>query len=70
LTRYASQANSVQTAIDEVLANDEDLNALYLSAPIKSTSINHQAVEIMLESYSQQVEEVVNEAQALSVRQH
>lgn len=35
---------------------------------MQPTSIDHQVVEIMLESYSQQVEEVVNEAQALSVR--
>lgn len=49
---------------------DEDLAAMYLSdkKANKSRSLNdHEDLEVLLESFSKQVEEIVNEAETISV---
>lgn len=59
----------MQAAIDEVLEQDDDLSAMYLSeGAVRARSRDdHQEVEMLLESFSKQVEEIVNEVDSLVV---
>ena len=59
----------MQAAIDEVLEQDDDLSAMYLSewAVRARSRDDHQEVEMLLESFSKQVEEIVNEVDSLVV---
>ncbi|KAG8991169.1 magnesium ion transporter [Tulasnella sp. JGI-2019a] len=64
LTAFQNRAKLVQQAIEEVLEQDEDLAAMYLSdrkAGKPRIISNHEELEVLLESYSKQVEEIVNE---------
>ncbi|KAI0938491.1 hypothetical protein AcW1_010255 [Taiwanofungus camphoratus] len=66
LASFLNRAKLVQAALDEVLEQDEDLAAMYLSdkkndAPRKLS--DHDELEVLLESFSKQVEEIVNEAE-------
>ncbi|PPR00289.1 hypothetical protein CVT24_005030 [Panaeolus cyanescens] len=66
LASFKNRATLVQEAIDEVLSQDEDLDAMYLSdkkAGILREDSDHDELEVLLESFSKQVEEVVNEAE-------
>jgi magnesium transporter len=48
---------------------DEDLDAMYLSdRKSGSQDQDHEDLEVLLESFSKQVEEIVNEAETLEVR--
>lgn len=61
----------VEQALDEVLEQDDDLNAMYLSdkkAGIRRQMQDHEELELLLESFSKQVEEIVNEAGNIEVR--
>ncbi|KAF8191144.1 magnesium transporter [Pholiota molesta] len=61
---YLHLALFVEEAIDEVLSQDEDMDAMYLSD--KKNGIarqDHEELEVLLESFSKQVEEIVNEAE-------
>jgi len=53
-----------------IMLKDEDLNAMYLSD--KKNGIfhqdDHEELEVLLESFSKQVEEIVNEAENIEVR--
>ncbi|KIM34061.1 hypothetical protein M408DRAFT_325585, partial [Serendipita vermifera MAFF 305830] len=56
----------VQAAIDEVLEQDEDLAAMYLTdkkAGHPRPESEHDELEVLLESFSKQVEEIVNESE-------
>ncbi|KAF9057174.1 hypothetical protein BJ165DRAFT_1418907 [Panaeolus papilionaceus] len=67
LASFKNRATLVQEAIDEVLSQDEDLVAMYLSDKkagiIRGEDSDHEELEVLLESFSKQVEEVVNEAE-------
>lgn len=56
-----------------ILALDEDMNAMYLTD--KKNKVNrelhdHEDLEVLLESFSKQVEEIVNEAESIEVSDH
>ncbi|KAF8636345.1 hypothetical protein AX16_010998 [Volvariella volvacea WC 439] len=66
LTGFQNRAKLVEQALDEVLTQDEDLIAMYLSDKRNGVThaINdHEEIELLLESFSKQVEEIVNEAE-------
>ncbi|KAF5383115.1 hypothetical protein D9615_005052 [Tricholomella constricta] len=57
---------SVEEALEEVLSQDDDLNAMYLTD--KKNNVvrafqDHEDLEVLLESFTKQVEEIVNEAE-------
>jgi len=64
LTAFQNRAKLVQQALEEVLEQDEDLAAMYLSDKKAGTPrlvSNHEELEVLLESFVKQVEEIVNE---------
>ncbi|KAH8817662.1 Mg2+ transporter protein cora-like protein [Flagelloscypha sp. PMI_526] len=66
LSTFQNRAKLVQDALEEVLQQDEDLTAMYLSDKkngVVRESSDHQELEILLESFEKQVEEIVNEAE-------
>jgi len=66
LGSFQNRAKLVQAAIDEVLEQDEDLAAMYLSdkkAGKPRQKADHDELEVLLESFSKQVEEIVNESE-------
>ncbi|KAG8824917.1 magnesium ion transporter [Serendipita sp. 401] len=66
LGNFQNRAKLVQEAIDEVLEQDEDLAAMYLSdkkAGKPRVNSDHDELEVLLESFSKQVEEIVNESE-------
>ncbi|KZT36477.1 cora-domain-containing protein [Sistotremastrum suecicum HHB10207 ss-3] len=68
LTAFQNRAKLVEEALEEVLEQDEDLVAMYLSDRSKGLTrepSDHDDIEVLLESYSKQVEEIVNEAETI-----
>ncbi|TFK28513.1 magnesium transporter [Coprinopsis marcescibilis] len=68
LVSFKNRAKLVEEAIDEVLSQDEDMNAMYLSDKknnVPRAVQDHEDLEILLESFSKQVEEIVNEAETI-----
>lgn len=68
LASFQSRAKLVQQALEEVLEQDQDLNAMYLTDKkngIAREIHDHEELEVLLESFSKQVEEVVNEVGVL-----
>ncbi|KAF9236068.1 hypothetical protein BU15DRAFT_50634 [Melanogaster broomeanus] len=66
LAAFKNRATLVQEALEEVLEQDEDLNAMYLTDKkngIPRSMDEHDELEILLEFFSKQVEEIVNEAE-------
>ncbi|CCM01214.1 uncharacterized protein FIBRA_03262 [Fibroporia radiculosa] len=66
LAAFQNRAKLVQEALEEVLEQDEDLAAMYLSDKQRGEvhKLNdHEELEVLLESFSKQVEEIVNEAE-------
>ncbi|RPD55538.1 cora-domain-containing protein [Lentinus tigrinus ALCF2SS1-7] len=66
LASFQSRAKLVQEALEEVLEQDEDLAAMYLSDKKNGVSRkpdDHEELEVLLESFAKQVEEIVNEAE-------
>ncbi|KIJ29286.1 hypothetical protein M422DRAFT_71242 [Sphaerobolus stellatus SS14] len=69
LGAFQNRAKLVQESIEEVLEQDEDLAAMYLSdkKAEKARAMNdHEELEVLLESFAKQVEEIVNEAETIS----
>ncbi|KAH7100096.1 cora-domain-containing protein [Auriculariales sp. MPI-PUGE-AT-0066] len=67
LSNFHNRAELVQEALTEVIEQDEDLAAMYLSD--KKTGIDrqesdHGELEVLLESFSKQVEEIVTESES------
>lgn len=72
LAGFKNRAALVEEAIDEVLSQDEDMDAMHLSyklhldpADTPPPPPSHDELEVLLESFSKQVEEIVNEAESL-----
>ncbi|TFK41455.1 magnesium transporter [Crucibulum laeve] len=66
LASFKNRAKLVEEALDEVLSQDEDLNAMYLTDRKNNVTRelhDHEDLEVLLESFSKQVEEIVNEAE-------
>jgi len=64
LASFKNRATLVEEAINEVLSQDEDMDAMYLSNKKNNQLVtDHEELEVLLESFSKQVEEIVNEAE-------
>ncbi|KAH8084261.1 cora-domain-containing protein [Filobasidium floriforme] len=66
---FQSRAKYVLGSIEEVLESDEDLSAMYLSAKMAHQPrglTDHEELELLLESFSKQVEEIVSELDTLT----
>ncbi|KAF8886469.1 Mg2+ transporter protein cora-like protein [Mucidula mucida] len=64
LASFQSRAKLVEQALEEVLEQDDDLNAMYLTDKKNNTKRemqDHEELEFLLESFSKQVEEIVSE---------
>ncbi|ORY24946.1 hypothetical protein BCR39DRAFT_545311 [Naematelia encephala] len=64
LVGFQSRARYVKRAVDEVLESDEDLSAMYLTSRAlgKPRALHdHEQLEMLLESFVKQVEEIVSE---------
>ncbi|KAF5390724.1 hypothetical protein D9757_002583 [Collybiopsis confluens] len=64
LASFQSRAKLVGEAIDEVLTQDEDMAMMYLTDKkngVKRDAFDHEELELLLESFSKQVEEIVSE---------
>ncbi|KAF5351051.1 hypothetical protein D9756_008318 [Leucocoprinus leucothites] len=66
LVSFKNRAKLVEEALEEVLAQDEDMNAMYLSERRSDLDEpDHEELELLLESFSKQVEEIVTEAESI-----
>ncbi|OJT08295.1 Mitochondrial inner membrane magnesium transporter mrs2 [Trametes pubescens] len=66
LASFQNRAKLVQEALEEVLEQDQDLAAMYLTDKrngVPRQLDDHEDLEVLLESFSKQVEEIVNEAE-------
>ncbi|KAF7338765.1 Magnesium transporter [Mycena sanguinolenta] len=66
LASFQNRAKLIEEALEEVLGQDDDLTAMYLTD--KKNDIlrelhDHEDLEVLLESFSKQAEEIVNEAE-------
>lgn len=71
LSKFGQKVLNIRDAIEEVLEQDEDLAAMYLTQKLKANSLqrtkdDHEEVELLLESYLKQVEEIVNHVESVS----
>ncbi|KAJ1937417.1 magnesium ion transporter, partial [Linderina macrospora] len=69
LSRFEQKALNIRDAIEEVLEQDEDLAAMYLTQKINGDTraiTDHDEVELMMETYLKQVEEIVNHVESVS----
>ncbi|KAI0790465.1 Mg2+ transporter protein cora-like protein [Abortiporus biennis] len=68
LASFQNRAKLVQEALEEVLEQDEDLAAMYLTDKLNGVEReddDHEELELLLESFAKQVEEIVNEAESI-----
>ncbi|KAG2041044.1 hypothetical protein BDR03DRAFT_914453 [Suillus americanus] len=66
LVAFKNRAKLVQEALEEVLEQDDDLDAMYLTDKkngILRNTHEHEELEVLLEFFSKQVEEIANEAE-------
>ncbi|GAA5973190.1 hypothetical protein JCM11641_006313 [Rhodosporidiobolus odoratus] len=69
LTVFQKRATLVQECLEELLANDADLASMYLTSKLQNkprTLEDHEEIELLLESFSKQCEEIVSEVETLS----
>ncbi|KAJ1882314.1 magnesium ion transporter [Kickxella alabastrina] len=69
LSRFEQKALNIRDAIEEVLEQDEDLAAMYLTQKLRGRTRDtneHEEVELMMETYLKQVEEIVNHVESVS----
>ncbi|KAI3475482.1 hypothetical protein L1887_63106 [Cichorium endivia] len=65
LNAFLSRAKAVKNAVVEVLENDQDMQLMYLSSTPTIDSEGMDQLELLLESFDKQVEEVVAETTQL-----
>ncbi|KAH7908649.1 Mg2+ transporter protein cora-like protein [Hygrophoropsis aurantiaca] len=68
LASFKNRAKLVQEALEELLEQDEDLDAMYLTDKKNNAPREiheHEELEVLLEFFSKQVEEIVNEAESI-----
>ncbi|WVQ78552.1 hypothetical protein IAT38_000638 [Cryptococcus sp. DSM 104549] len=61
---FQSKARYVKSSVDELLDSDEDLSAMYLTSRAEGRPRalhDHEQLELLLESFEKQVEEIVSE---------
>ncbi|KAF7728569.1 magnesium ion transporter [Apophysomyces ossiformis] len=71
LAKFEQDALSIRDAIDEILDHDEDLAAMYLTAKKAGkprAPSDHEEIELLLEAYYKQTEEIA--AKASTLRTH
>lgn len=64
LAGFQSRAKSIKSAFDELLDSDEDLSAMYITDKLNGRPRalhDHAQLELLLESFTKQVEEIVSE---------
>ncbi|KAF7323604.1 Magnesium transporter [Mycena kentingensis (nom. inval.)] len=69
LATFQNRAKLVEEVLEEVLGQDEDLTAMYLTDKrdgVDRDMDDHEELEVLLESFSKQVEEIVNEAENIA----
>ncbi|KAJ1998377.1 magnesium ion transporter [Coemansia thaxteri] len=71
LSRFEQRVLNIRDAIEEVLEQDEDLAAMYLTRKLANAATSHptddhEDVELMMETYLKQVEEIVNHVESVS----
>jgi magnesium transporter len=70
LAGFQSRAKYIKSACDELLDSDEDLSAMYLTDKLKGKPRalhDHEQLELLLESFTKQAEEVVSEIDTMVV---
>ncbi|KAI8332682.1 hypothetical protein BC941DRAFT_402389 [Chlamydoabsidia padenii] len=68
LSKFEHDVSSIRDAIDELLEYDDDLAAMYLTAKKSGhprDASDHEEVELLLEAYLKQTEEIANETSRL-----
>ena len=68
---FQSRARYVKRAVEEVLESDEDLSGMYLTSRAHGRPRalhDHEQLELLLESFVKQVEEIVSEVDTTVVR--
>ncbi|KAI0291774.1 Mg2+ transporter protein cora-like protein [Multifurca ochricompacta] len=66
LTSFQNRVKLVEASFEEVLEQDEDLASMYLTDrrnDVRRQLSDHEELELLLETFSKQVEEIVNEAE-------
>ncbi|EEB06596.1 magnesium ion transporter Mrs2 [Schizosaccharomyces japonicus yFS275] len=70
LSEFKKRATMIRNTLDETLEQDEDLAGMYLTEKLKNGKSRpmhkHEEVELLLETYYKQVEEIVQRADSLS----
>ncbi|KAJ1661991.1 magnesium ion transporter [Coemansia sp. RSA 1646] len=69
LSRFSQKVLNIRDAIEEVLEQDEDLASMYLTEKLHGMTRkkdDHDDVELMMETYLKQVEEIVNHIESAS----
>ncbi|WVQ71779.1 hypothetical protein IAR50_001320 [Cryptococcus sp. DSM 104548] len=64
ISAFQSRARYVKSSVDELLDSDEDLSAMYLTSRAQGRPRalhDHEQLELLLESFVKQVEEIVSE---------
>lgn len=64
LAGFQGRAKSIKSAFDELLDSDEDLSAMYITDKLNGRPRalhDHAQLELLLESFTKQVEEIVSE---------
>lgn len=64
LAGFQSRAKSIKSAFDQLLESDEDLSAMYITDRLNGRPRalhDHAQLELLLESFTKQVEEIVSE---------
>lgn len=70
LTSFKNRAKLVEEALEDLLSQDDDLVNMYLTDKVKGVerdNDDHDELEVLVESFAKQVEEVVNEAENIEV---
>lgn len=68
LASFKNRAKLVEEALEDILAQDDDLIAMYLTDKkngVDHELDDHEELEVLFESFSKQVEEIVNEAESI-----
>jgi len=70
LAGFQSRAKYIKSAFDELLDSDEDLSAMYLTDKLQGKPRalhDHEQLELLLESFTKQAEEIVSEIDTMVV---
>lgn len=69
LSSFFQRATLIRDVLEELLDNDEDLNGMYLTKSLKynpsDTALDYSEIEMILETYYQHCDEVVQQAGSL-----